>query len=259
MDKFIGLWDLHCGWEYKSVGGERVIQPTMNEKAIKLAIDFAHDFKPNIILFGGDQINCAPVSHWNKGSIGKIGTFTLKDELDWFNDVVLGQLKFKNKVRRIWHRGNHEKWFEDVLDSNPGIRGLVSLESYLQLDKRGFEIYDYGEASRIGKLYNVHGDNIPGGINVARTAASRYGCNLRFGHYHTYQVYTLHNPIDNNDIKTAVSNPCLAIKGPSYGNNAPNTNINGWSFGYVQENGDFNDYVAVIANEKVVVEGRLYE
>ncbi len=258
MNKFIGLFDLHCGWEYTHVRGERVVQPTMNEQAIRLALDFAQDFKPDVIIFGGDQINCAPISHWNKDAMGRVGNFTLKDELDWLDDVVLGGLRFKHKVRRVWHRGNHERWFEDVLDNNPGLRGLTNIEKYLQLEKRGYEIYDYGECSQIGKLHFIHGDTINGGINVARNAALRYGRNMRFGHFHTYQAYTLHNPIDNDDIRSCVSVPCLANRGPQYGRNAPNTHVNGWLWGY--EDGDrYWDQVALVVGGKSVVEGKVYE
>ena len=259
MEKFISLYDIHSGWEYKSISGEQKIVPTMNETAVKLALDFAQDFKPDTILFGGDQINCAPISHWNKDSIGKIGNFTLKDELDWFNDTVLGGLKFKNKVRRIWHRGNHERWFEDLLNRNPGLRGMTNLEGYLGLEKRGFEIYDYGECSTIGKIHNIHGDVLPSGVNVARTAALRYGRNIRFGHFHTYQAYTLHNPLDNADIKTSVCVPCLASRGPQYGGNVPNNHINGWSYGYVQDNGNFSDTVALVVNDQVIINGEIYK
>lgn len=256
MQKFLGLWDIHCGWEFQ--GSDKKIVPTHDENSIKIALDFAQDFKPDVIVFGGDQINCAPISHWNKSFPGRIGNFTIKDELDYFSDVVLAGLRFKHKVRRIWHTGNHEEWFNQLMDKNPGMLGLVTLESYLQLEKRGFECYDSGEASQVGKLKCIHGDTVPGGVNMARTAALRYGANIRMGHYHTNQVYTLHNPLDNGDVKNVVVVPCLANRGPHYGGNAPNNHVNGFQYGYIQDSGDFNDYTVIIANGQCVVEGMKY-
>lgn len=258
MEKFIALFDIHMGWELKRVRGEQVVVPTMNEKAIKIALDFANDFKPDIIIFGGDQLNCKPISHWDKHSPGRIGNFTVKDELDAFNDIVLDKLRFKHKVRRIWHKGNHEAWMDQLLDSNPGIKGLVSIESYLGLPRRGFELYDSGEVSQTGKINWLHGDIIPGGVNVARVGALRFNSNIRFGHYHCYQTYTLHNPVDVTDVRTSTSLPCLASRSPDYGQNAPNQWVNGFSYGWIKDNGNFNDYVVVIADDCAVIDGREY-
>ena len=258
MDKYIAFYDVHCGWEHAHVKGERVIVPTMNEQAIKIALDFAQDFQPNIIVMGGDQINCAPVSHWNEAHPGRVGQFTLKDEMDYFNDTILSSLRFKHRVRRIWHRGNHEKWLTDLLDKHPGLMGLVSIEEYLGLVKRGWEIYDYGEHSTVGKLNFIHGENVPGGVNIARNAALRYQTNLRMGHFHTHQTYTLHNPLDQTDIKNVIVSPCLSTRGPQYGNNAPNNHVNGFLWGYILDNGNFSDSAALIADGQVVLNGRVY-
>ncbi len=259
MERYLQIADVHAGWEFVHRRGHREVQTTHDEPSIKIALEFANDFQPDTIVFSGDQINCAPVGHWNANFPGRNGMFRLKDELDYFNDVVLAGFRSKKKVRRIWHRGNHEKWFTDLLERYPGLDGLTSIEQYLRLEARGFEIYDYGEASQVGKLKFVHGDKIPGGVNVARIAALRHNTNLRFGHFHTFQAYTLHNPLEVTDVKTCVSVPCLANRGPEYGGNAVNNHINGFGYGYIDEpTGNYSDYVAIIANGSVVVEGKKY-
>lgn len=258
LEKFLILSDIHAGWENKHVRGRRVVQATHDEPSLNLALDFANDFQPDTIVFAGDQINCAPISHWNNQFPGRIGNFRLVDELDYFNDMVLAGLRSKKRVRRVWHRGNHEKWFSDLIDRNPGLDGLTSLESHLRLEARGFEVYDYGEASELGKIKIVHGDNIPGGVNVARIAALRYATNIFFGHFHSSQSYTLHNPLDTNDTKIAVAMPCLANVAPAYGNNSPNNHVNGLTFGYLYDDGNFNHYTALFVNGRAVIEGKEY-
>lgn len=258
MERYVALYDIHAGWEWMHVKGTRVVKPTMDEKAIDIALDFINDFKPTVIIFGGDQINCGPISHWNNDYPGRIGSFTLKDELDYFSDVILSKIKFKHKTRKIWHRGNHERWVSDLLDKYPGLMGLVSIEQYLQLNKRNFEVYDYGEYSGVGKLKFIHGENVPGGINIARNAALRYNTNLRMGHFHTYQVYSMFNPLDVLDIKNVIVSPCLSTRGPQYGNNTPNNHVNGFLYGYINDDGNFSDGAIIIADNKTVVNNKAY-
>ena len=258
MLRYVWNFDNHIGHEWKEEKGKRVLRPTYNAKATAAWVEFVQDFKPDIVGFGGDQLNCGPVSHWRNVGENEMGR--LQEEFEMFEDLVLGPAVLRRKhVRRIWHMGNHCVWLEDIVNKNPGLRGLVSIERELKLNERGFEVYSQGEVSKIGKCYFAHGDVIPGGINMARTAAMRYGHSIRFGHFHTYQVYTMHTPVSSDEIKSAMCVPCLANVAPQYGQNAPNNWANGWLYGEVDERtGMFWDHVVLWVGGKARVNGREY-
>ena len=81
---------------------------------------------------------------------------------------------------------------------------------------------------------------------------------MRFGHHHTYQVYTKTSSIDSNG-HTGIAIPCLCRKGPRYGGGSPNRWVQGFHWGYVGgPNNTFNDYVSVIINGVATINGKSY-
>ncbi len=255
--KFAAFYDLHIGWERR----EGRNKETHNKAALKLALDFCKDYRPDIVILGGDQVNFGPVSHWNHGKPRNVEGLRVKDELDALEDLFLAPLEatLPPKARKIWHYGNHEKWFDDFICTNPALEGLTGIDEYLRIKKRGWETYSYGAISKVGKLRFTHGDTIGGGVNLARNAALRYLCNIRFGHHHTYQAYTLHSQTEDREVKTAVSIPCLCSRAPSYQQNAPNSWVNGWLQGFVWPDGTFLDSVSLIVKGKALVGDKIYE
>lgn len=257
--KFIALFDIHCGWERKRVKNITTTVPTHNAPAITAALAFARDLQPDIIVLGGDQLNFAPVSHWNKTNFWSNEGGRIKKEMDILDYLVLSPIEqsFPN-ARKVWMDGNHEVWLEQFLEQNPAIEGLVEPVNYLRLEQRGWEMYGQGEMLPLGKLNVIHGDKIKG-ANPAQKAGQKYGCNVRSGHHHTAAWYTMYNPVDSKDIKTSISVPCLAMVNPVYGKNEPNTHLNGFLFGYIWPNGNYSDYVVVMAdNTFVSPDGKRY-
>jgi hypothetical protein len=160
----------------------------------------------------------------------------------------------------VWIHGNHEKWIDDHVQEFPELEGMVSLVQYLRLEKRGWEVYDYGEAYKLknAPVYVMHGENTTG-ANHATQTVNRYHRNIRYGHHHTYQVATEISPMDVTDFHTAISVPCLANRNPGYAQNKPNRHINGFLKGEALTSGAFHDEVVVMVDGKFVVDGRLYE
>jgi hypothetical protein len=259
--RFLWAFDIHSGKEQAVVRGKRVVRPTDNPAAMRAFLRFAEDFEPDIFGFGGDQLNCGPVSHWHRGKPRLVEGFRMKDELDTFGEKILERverlMRGKGK-RRIWLNGNHEAWIDQFVDEYPQLEGMIEVAQYLDLDNRDWEIYSTGEMATIGKSYWTHGDIFRSGFNPAQKAVNHYRRNLRFGHFHTYMVYPLHDPLDITDNHTAISVPCLAIRGMTYGKGAANNCLNGFIYGYVDDTGDFCDYVVVMHDNKFTVDGKSY-
>ena len=131
------------------------------------------------------------------------------------------------------------------------IRKLLSLDSTWQ-------VIPQGKGFNLGKLTFIHGDQISGGEHCAKAAVTTWERNVRFGHHHTYQVYTKTSALDIKLGRTGVAVPCLCTKDPKYGEGKANRWQQGFNFGYLLEDGTFRDYVALIIDGKAVVEGKVY-
>lgn len=259
-NRFVALYDLHYGEEYKSVNGVEKKFFTENQKAINAVKAFIKDYKPDTIILGGDQLNCGPISHWNYGKPKLQEGFRLKSEMDRLYNQLL--MDVENVPNKIWLRGNHEQWIEDFINANPGVKGLVEPENYLNLLGAGWKIYSQGEFYKLGKLHFVHGDVILNGknnvVNPAKYIVDQTRVSIRAGHIHTYHAYTDINGLDSRDYHTGIIVPCLCNLNPAYLKNRPTRFINGFLWGEVLESGNFNDQVTIINDNKFVLNGKVY-
>jgi hypothetical protein len=259
MKKFLALFDLHFGFENGRIGTSKVVRATHNISLINVVKKFAKDFSPDILILGGDQLNCGPVSHWHKGRPKLTEGFRLKEELDLLDKHIL--TPFDKIERKIWIDGNHERFIQDYLEENPALEGLIEPAEYLKLEKRGWECHEVGAIIKLGKLYFTHGDVILGKgsyVNPAQHLLNQTRVNIRCGHLHTLYAATDFNPIRGNDYHTAIVVPCMCATNCFYMKNKPSRILNGFLYGYIYPNGNFNDYIVITNNNSFVVNGVSY-
>lgn len=254
MEKFVALFDAHWGFENR--GGHKV--PLHDPKALSVALQFIQDFKPNHVILGGDMLDCKAVSHHAKGKAGVTEGLRILSDAKELREEILSPIEKVVKGRLVYHIGNHEDWLNQLVEEIPSLEGIIEAENLLSLSDR-WEVIPQGESSKLGKLVFIHGDQLSGGENVAKTATTVWEANIRFGHFHTYQVFTKTAPVDANG-HTGTAVPCLCKKGPGYGKSAPNKWMQGFLWGYVGgvEN-TFNDYITVIVNGKAIINGKQYK
>ena len=260
LTPYMAVFDAHAGWTVSNHGGVARSAEAFNMNAWKAAIEFAKDLRPEILVFGGDQVNCSPISHHEQGKPGKTDAATLKDELVLCADALVSPLiaAAHRGARIIWHRGNHERWFDDMIDKAPALRGLTSIEKEVGLPKKA-EVYSYGEVSHIGKCGVMHGENVRSSVHPAAWVLHRYQRNMIFGHFHTKNEATMSTPVDVTDTKVAKCIPALANPNQPYANNAPNSCLNGWLYGWVDvATGNFYDSVVTMVDGIAVVGGKMY-
>lgn len=253
---------MHFGWERKNCRGKYVVKPTHNMPAIRAMLRFAETWQPQAIILGGDNINCGPISHWHHGKPRLVEGFRLKAELDLFDSAFLECPIVKAAKKKIFHYGNHERWLDDHVDANPSVEGMIEPHSYLKLAERGWELYGYGEVSRLGKLYFTHGDQVlrrGGGQNPAKTLVTAFHRNIRAGHLHKWSAATEVTPMDQKDIHTGVIVPCLSSRAPEYDKNSPNGFINGFLYGEIWPDGNFTDHVMIIHNGRFMYNGKIFD
>jgi hypothetical protein len=205
------------------------------------------------------MVNCGSISHHSRNNIRYREGMRLKEELELARTLLIEPIENQTRrgTKKVWIRGNHERWVDDHIEEFPELEGLVNIEEYLKLPELGWELVDYGEVYQLGKLYFMHGDKLTG-QNHTKNAVQQYHRNMRYGHHHTYQVSTEVSPFDSKEFHTAVAVPCLANRNPGYAQNKANRHINGFEFGESLGNGLFSDQVVVMVEGQFTVNGRLY-
>lgn len=235
-------------------------------------LEFARDFKPDVWIEGGDDLDCGPVSHWLKDKKRSTEGLRMKRDIDDYDrdiltpiDQIMGTRKLPAWAHKVMKgkrkkklTGNHEAWLDQLADQIPGLDGMLDLNNELRLKERGWNLLEQGDFVKLGKITFTHGDTLPGGDHFAKAAVMAVGDSVRVGHHHTYQVYTKHSPVDSLDVKSGVGVPALTHKAPSYAKKSPNKWALGFNYGYVFEDGTFSDYVPIITNGRLVVNGRVY-
>ena len=253
MERFIALFDLHYGYGRK--GGHKVA--VHDQHALGVALQFMADFKPHHTILGGDMLDCQAISHHTKGKPGQIEGLRLLGDAQELRAALIDPVEKLTKDRLVYHYGNHEDWLLDLIDEVPALEGVVEPENLLKLGKR-WEVVETGGVSKLGKLTFVHGDTVKGGQNPTLAAVTNYERNIRFGHFHTFQVATKTTPVDANG-HTGIAVPCLCRNGQRYGGRTPNKWVQGFLYGYVGgPHGCFGDYVAIIVNGQSIINGKVY-
>lgn len=253
METFVALYDLHWGYERRN--GHKL--PLHDQKALDAALAFVKDFKPDHIILGGDILDCGCISHHNHGKPGAVEGFRLLADAKELQKALIKPLEVLKAKSYTYIVGNHEDWLTDLVNQIPALEGIVDVKSVLEL-KDKWTIIPQGESFKLGKLVFIHGDQIKGGEHSAKWATVAYEANVRFGHHHTYQVYTKTSALNSNG-HTGIAVPCLCRKNPLYAEGSPNRWMQGFQYGYIGgPNNTFNDYVAIIINGATTINGKSY-
>ena len=256
MKKYIFTPDKHVGWERQ----HNKLVPLHDARSIGAMLEFARDFKPDVWIEGGDNLDCGPVSHWLKDKKISLKDLDLSKDISLYQKIVLDPIHSimdRKGTSRYWMKGNHEGWLDEFAELHPGMASLVDVRSLLPL--QDWTLVEQGGYVKLGKLYFIHGDTLTGGSTVAAQAVTRYEHSIRFGHFHTYQVATKYGMLDAKHIKTGIAVPGLCRRNPNYLEGKPNQWMQGFNFGYIHDDGTFNDYTVVIVNGQFTANGQTYK
>lgn len=231
--------------------------PYHNKRLWANILRFCEDFEPDAFVFGGDNLDLEVVSHWVGNRRRKVEGKRLKKDYLRFNNEVLSPLDdiLSDDAERIFLLGNHEDWVEQYIDEHPEVEGFFEVRNNLDIGK--WDVYEYGEVAKIGKLHFIHGTYI--NIHNAMKTAQVYGRNIVYGHGHTLQTHTITAPLDVES-HTATQIPCACEMNPHYRRNQPNSWLNGFGVFYILPNGNFSLYpVVAVDGVFVAPNGQTYE
>jgi predicted phosphodiesterase len=167
--------------------------PYHDKRAWETAVAASEDLKPDVIVIGGDFLDCYVCSKFDKAPT----RFSLlSDELR----EARTELAKLNASRVIYVEGNHEHRLTSyVIRNTAPLAGLVSIESALRIRERGWQWVPYPQHVTIGDLRIQHEPMLGGKYGAIRTLESGGAISWAFGHTHTGQVASMGTP-DGSEI-----------------------------------------------------------
>lgn len=269
VSRYAGSFADRCKFKTAAEGDPFKIQKTIlfpdihyphyDLKVMDAVGEFIIDYKPDELIYMGDQISLDCISGWNRYKpLLKEGQRLLKDFNNFDKDVLqLHENLTTPETKRTFMIGNHEQRLQWYVEAHPELEELVSLDRNLRLTERGYRVIPFNGIYKLGKLSVIHG-YYWNKYHAAKTLEAFEG-NVVYSHVHNPQMYAKVSPVDRKGYHTATSLPCLCNIKPDYKKNAPNFWING--FGVVEHlpaTGYFNVYTIIIIDGAFMWNGTYY-
>lgn len=222
----------------------------------KLAL-FISDFRPQYIIQLGDAMDyeCLYGIHRQKNPfIFGRDIHTLDMEFQALARIVrlLNSVSPRDSEKFLL-KGNHEYRADRLIERLPEFHSLVSLDNHIDL--AGWKVLPYLKPLKLGKLHFIHGEFY--GVSPVRKHLQVYQKNIIFGHTHRIEQSTMASPVREIPVWGA-SIGCLCNLNPDYLRNRSNAFDNGFAYGYIDSNGDFDCAIVRIVRNRFRAEGRLY-
>lgn len=240
----VGLFDIHF--------------PEQDKKAMKAVESYMAQNRIDSIVYGGDFLDMAPVSHWLKNKRRALESKRLLKDYDGFNEMLAYHAKISGCKQMDFLEGNHEAWVDQLIESMPEIEGFLEVENNLEIPKGVKSTWTpLNKFLKKGKLYFTHG--LYTNLHHAKKTVDNVGRSIVYGHVHDFQSHTKISPLDVKDKHKAQSIGCLTNLNPSYMKNRPNN----WSHGFLiyeinKKSGRFNTYPVEIVNGEFSHAGKVY-
>ena len=193
--------------------------PFHDPVALKVALEYAHGECDGVLL-NGDTLDCYALSRFEKDP----ELVDFDGELDGA-ERLLDSLDSWGAKKIVFKIGNHEARLEKYLInkapellSSRRIRPRLSIESFLDLDKRGIQCVRSMDPIQVGKLCVLHGHEMGGGfsspVNPARGLYLKGKECALIGHEHRTSEHTEQSM--RGVTVTTWSTGCLCNLRPAY-------------------------------------------
>lgn len=227
MKKFIALYDSH--------GSLR------DEQTIDAACQFARDFKPDLMIHGGDNWDHAAL---RTGASEEDQAIPIAHDYKCAEDTLDRFFGSWHKAKKVYLHGNHDKCrLEKLLNSPKAIVASAAQSLIDDIDstiKRFCDISveydaDNGIFDYEGMAF-VHG--YAHGIYACKAHAESYGTCI-FGHTHAFGVFVMHNR--HKSTAYNVGGACKLRQPYNRSHRATLRQQNGFAYGFLDGSEHFHD------------------
>ena len=232
--------------------------PEQNMIPIKAILYMMDDIKFDGMVNLGDYMDLGCISHWNKTK--KLTSEGMKLKEDYIvGNAVLDEFDKRLPVDCDKHfvYGNHEDWYNQFIEYNPMLEGMLSPKTELHLEERGYKVYKkINEIFQIGRLSFTHG--IYCGLHYVKKHVDECKTNIMFGHLHSGRCRFESSPAKQLSI-AGYAVGCLCDMSPAYMKNKPNKWTHGFAVVNFFEDGSFDVDLKRIVKGKFVYNGKIYD
>lgn len=234
--------DIHC--------------PYQDDRAISLAAQVCHDFKPTRIIFLGDFVDCTWASNFKKNAATLPGE--LERELSAWESVR--ELFPGDKVEVLL--GNHERRVQDWLNEQPALAQWKEMEPSRFWRLGNAQLINEGHIPLArGKFIVTHGSRINkwSGYSAKAEMSEVWGCSGASGHTHRLGKYYQR---DGTSLRVWMECGHLSRAIPHYA--APNETCppnwqQGFAVVYVDGDHFHADDIAITLKYRAMFNGKIYK
>lgn len=228
--------------------------PFHNRIAVKITLDYLADYKPDLVILGGDIYDFLEASDFDK-SPARITT--LQDEFDDGREFIKAIDSLCPNVDFLI--GNHEDRLQRLINRNPALFKLRSLDIAKAAElPEHWRVHPSQTHFRLGKLTALHGDikGVKSAVHPARTLFQKLKRSCIFGHFHRFG-----NHMDTNydgEVRGGFANGHLSdVSRVTSWVTCPD-----WQEGFstisLCENGGFAVQQRLVMNGRLIAEGKEY-
>lgn len=152
---------------------------------------FIEDWKPNLIVYAGDIIDCYEVSSFDKRPER---LFNLATEFEMCEDMLRRQKRLSGGARQVFIAGNHEDRLRKIIwDKAQGFSFMVSdIPSAMHLDQYCEAYIEYGHHLDLLGFVVTHGTMVRShSAYTAKAMIDRYRSSGASGHTHRAGSHSL--------------------------------------------------------------------
>lgn len=206
-------------------------------QAVALVCAFVKDYKPDLVILGGDIIDFVSISGFTK--VGRLTPNNVVHEIESCeNEVIIPIKKAAPNAKFVWIEGNHEFRLTRyiALMAKP-LEGLIDIADALGCKRNGIEYIaskgGNGIYRPIKALTFMHG--WMGGMNPAKAQYERWGGSLVTGH--THKETSWRRKLGNGNDHISLTTGCLC-KDPDW------TDVDNYTRGFIAGwmNEDTNEF-----------------
>lgn len=185
--------------------------------ALELAYRCLEEFKPHIVLFGGDEFNLPGFSRHPIDPRHRLDEDpdNLRVIAPYHQMHVLAVEQAAPKSIKIFRLGNHDHWIlRETIDLLPHAIGIVE-NAFVDMVRANGQVLYPGETDRI-KLFGVNFQHMSkSGVNPAKNNMTEYDMqeSVCAEHIHRFSMYTIHG---RERQLVSVTNRCLCNLTPYY-------------------------------------------
>ena len=263
--RYLAIFDAHCGWEFNEESDYDKSIPRFvkshDEILLRKIYKFAKGWKPDYVIWGGDQINLSCISRWTEKKPRMIEGRTIQEDFEFFG-ALCAPINSLCSVPAIWIEGNHEERLREMVNKHPQLNGLATVPDILSNMGLSATLVPTGRLWRPegAKVSFTHGHIVLGGSgNQAKKLTDAYHRSVRAGHLHSYMGWTERVAADSDDYHTGIVVPPACKPNLPYAKNKPSSNQQGFLIGeYDCNTGKFWDQVILSVNGEFVINGKKY-